>query len=538
MTPRATRRGRTAPETQPTEHEAPWTRAAARMGAVTAVSRGFGFLRVLVIAAVLGTTYLGNAFQAANSVSNVLFELVAAGALSAVLVPTFVQLLDKGDDEEANRLASGLLGIALVGLGIVTVVGIVGAPLLARLLTAGVENDAVAAQQRALETYLLRWFLPQLLLYACGAIATGVLYARRRFAITAAAPIGNTIVMVAALIAFRIVAGPDPTLVLSSTERMLLVIAGTGGVIAFVAILVVAARRSGFSMRPRWNPRDPDIRKLLGLSAWGVLLHANAGILLGAALVVGSSVAGGVVAYQVAFVFFLAPYAVLAQPILTAFLPDLVGDAERGDMGSFAATVRGALDRMATLVLPVSAVMIALALPMMRVVAFGNAEGTGVELLAAALASLSIGLFPYGAFLLLSRVYYALGDSRTPALVAIVCAVVGVVVMAVGASLTNGAARVAALGIGHTAAFCVGALVLGFDVHRRVAARVWDDGLVRAVGVAIAAGGAAWLVAQAIDPHDRLASLVTLVVGGAVALAVFLAGARLARLPMVTRSAA
>ena len=70
---------------------------------------------------------------------------------------------------------------------------------------------------------------------------------------------------------------------------------------------------------------------------------------------------------------------------------------------SFAATVRGALDRMAVLVLPVSAVMIALALPMMRVVAFGRAEGTGVELLAAALASLAVGLFPYGAFLLLSR---------------------------------------------------------------------------------------------------------------------------------------
>ena len=52
-------------------------------------------MRVLVVAAVLGTTYLGNAFQSANSVSNVLFELLAAGALSAVLVPTFVELLDR-----------------------------------------------------------------------------------------------------------------------------------------------------------------------------------------------------------------------------------------------------------------------------------------------------------------------------------------------------------------------------------------------------------------------------------------------------------
>ena len=140
---------------------------------VTAVSRAFGFVRVLVVAAVLGTTFLGNTFQAANSVSNVLFELVAAGALSAVLVPTFVTLLERGDDDEADRLASGLLGLALVGLGLLTLVGVIFAPLIARILTVGVANDAIAAQQRALETYLLRWFLPQIVLYAWGAIATG-----------------------------------------------------------------------------------------------------------------------------------------------------------------------------------------------------------------------------------------------------------------------------------------------------------------------------------------------------------------------------
>ena len=146
------------------------------MGAVTAVSRAFGFVRVLVVAAVLGTTFLGNAFQAANSVSNVLFELVAAGALSAVLVPSFVTLLERGEDDEADRLASGLLGLALVGLGLLTLVGVIFAPLIARILTVGVANDQVAAQQRALETYLLRWFLPQIVLYAWGAIATALLY--------------------------------------------------------------------------------------------------------------------------------------------------------------------------------------------------------------------------------------------------------------------------------------------------------------------------------------------------------------------------
>ena len=83
--------------------------------------------------------------------------------------------------------------------------------------------------------------------------------------------------------------------------------------------------------------------------------------------IVGSSIAGGVVAYQVAFVFFLAPYAIFAQPISTAILPELTDDVARGDLDSFAATVRHALDRMAVIVLPVSAVMVALALPGMRV---------------------------------------------------------------------------------------------------------------------------------------------------------------------------
>ena len=81
-------------------------RSATGMGAAAAVSRVVGGGRVLVIAAVLGTTYLGNAFQSSNTVSNLLFELLAAGALSAVLVPTFVGHLDRGDQPGAERLAS------------------------------------------------------------------------------------------------------------------------------------------------------------------------------------------------------------------------------------------------------------------------------------------------------------------------------------------------------------------------------------------------------------------------------------------------
>src|SRR5688500_8691300 len=174
------------------------------MGAATAVSRMFGFSRVLVIAAVLGTTYLGNTFQASNSFSNVLFELLAAGALSAVLVPTFVALLDAGDDSEAERLAGNVLSRALIGLGVVAVVAVLAAPWIADVLASGAGSEAIEERQVALSTFLLRFFIPQVLLYAVGTVSIAMLYAKRRFAVTAAAPIGNTVVIVTAMIVFRL----------------------------------------------------------------------------------------------------------------------------------------------------------------------------------------------------------------------------------------------------------------------------------------------------------------------------------------------
>src|SRR5688572_33034799 len=109
-------------------------RPALVISAGNALSRATGFVRVVAVGAALGTTYLGNTYQSANLVSNLLFELLAAGILSSVLVPPFVALLDEGRRADAERLAGAVLAPALAVLGVVTVVGLLARPWISRAL--------------------------------------------------------------------------------------------------------------------------------------------------------------------------------------------------------------------------------------------------------------------------------------------------------------------------------------------------------------------------------------------------------------------
>ena len=156
--------------------------------------------------------------------------------------------------------------------------------------------------------------------------------------------------------------------------------------------------------------------------------------------------------------------------------------------------------------------MIALAYPTMRVVAFGGAaKGNGAQLLAAGLASLAAGLVVYSAFLLFARAYYALGDSRTPALVALVSGLVGIAVMIGGGRAFHGAATVGMLGLGHSVAYLVGAVVLGIGLHRRTGA-VWPHALIPAIVAITPFAVVAWWVGAEVEPQSRV--LTALLVAG------------------------
>ena len=235
-------------------------RSTATQTVLTGLSRLTGFGRIVIVTAVLGTTFLGNTYQSANTIPNIVFELFAAGALQAVLVPALVARLDRGDEEGAQRLAGSVLGHTMLALGVFVVVGAAASPFLMRVLVSGVEDAAVRDDQVALGTVFLLVFLPQVLIYDVGLVATAVLHARGRFGVPAFAPAMNNVVVCAAYGVFWWMRRDQPpSLDLSVAEIAVLAGGTTFGVVAFCALPIVAARRTGFLFRFSLDRSDPDV---------------------------------------------------------------------------------------------------------------------------------------------------------------------------------------------------------------------------------------------------------------------------------------
>ncbi|MEJ7845582.1 MAG: lipid II flippase MurJ [Acidimicrobiales bacterium] len=501
-------------------------RAAAIISAWNLVARLTGFARVLALGAALGTTALGDAYQSANLVSNILFELLAGGMLSAVLVPTFVARIEAGDRPGAARLAGRLLGVAGTALAVVVAVGMVTAPLLMRALTAGVGDGADRERQIEVGAFLLVFFLPQVLLYAVGAVASALLQAERRFAAAAAAPVANNLVVIATMIAFAMLAGGSTDLGVSTGPLVVLAIGTTAGVLAMTAVPLVAIRRAGTGLRPRRpapGAERGELRALAGRGLWAAgHLGANQA-LVAVTIVLAGAVTGGVVAYQIAFTFFLLPHALAANPIFTALFPRLAAAAAAGRREAFAADLAAGLRAILFLVLPAAALLAALALPALRLVRVGALDGDGADLVASVLAAYCVGLVGYSGFFLLTRAAYALDDVRSPTVVNAVATVVGIVAMVGAWAAATGDGRVVVLGLVHGAVVTVATVALHRRVVRRTGVAVPVGGaLLRAGVAAAAAAGVAWLVADLVGSATRAEAAAALAAGGGAGVTAYL----------------
>ena len=500
------------------------------MAALTTISRVTGFARVLVVAAVLGATFLGNTYQTANTVPNLIFELAAAGLLQAVLVPSLVGLLDRGRRDEAEHVAGAVLGAAVLVLLAVAALAAVAAPWIMRALFSGVDDPEIRRQQVRLGVFFLWFFLPQVVLYAYGTVASAMLNAQDRFSLPVFAPVVNNVVVIGAYVTFWLLRdGEAPSLDLSTLEKVVLAGGTTLGVLLFCSVPVVAARRLGWSLRPRLDFRHAEVRALGRRGMWAALYLALTQVLLAVVLVLCNRVEGGVVAFQVALTFFLLPHALFAIPVFTALFPTMSRQAHAQAWDAFRASVASGCRVCAFFLLPATALFIVLGQAMARLVLFGEGTG-GADEVGRIVGALAPGLLGYGLFLLLTRAFYALGDARVPALVNAGVALGGAVLMVVAFTVTDGADRVPALALAHSLTYLLGSAALLTLLARRVPGSVLGDaaGSIAASTVgALAAGGAMVGARHLADGGGRGGALVTLTLGAAAGGAAFFAVQRL-----------
>lgn len=500
-------------------------RAALAVSGWNALSRVTGFVRVLAVGAALGATFLGNTYQSSNLVSNLMFELLAAGLLSAPLVGPLVGLMGRDREDDAERLAGNLLGLALVGLGTLVVVLALAGHSLMRVLMSGVDAAAVQSSAVRLGAFFLWFFLPQVLLYAAGAVASALLAAHRRFAAAAFAPVANNLCVTATMVAFMAMShdgapGLEPAL----GPRLVLALGTTGGVVAMTAVPVVALARRGVRLRPRLDVRDPQLVLVRRLGAWGVVLLGSAQGLIAVTLVLANRVEGGVVAYQMAYTFFLLPVALLAQPFFTTLHPRLAAHAEAARWGSYADDVAAGVRVLVLLVVPATALLAALAEPGLRLVRLGALDAGDARLVARVLVAYALGLAGFAVFQLLARAAAAADCAHLPGLVGVGVMVVGAALMVVAVSAVAGPSRVAALGMAHSVAVTGGAAALWALLRRRHAGATSPG---PALARALAAGACVWLVGTAVvhalGSGGRGGAFLAVAVGGPLAAAAGLA---------------
>lgn len=511
------------------------------MAVATLASRTAGFVRLLVLAAALGLgSRMLDSYNVANTLPNAVYELVVGGAMASVVVPLLARVaLTEPDDGMAY--AQRLLSLVVYGLGAVTVVAMFTAPWLVDVYTPGFTGE-----QRDLAVVFSRFFLPQILFYGVSATAGAVLNIRGRFAAPVWAPLVNSLIVIAVGLAYLAIGGATGIASLTTGHLLLLAVGTTAGVFAQMALVVWALARSGFALRPRLDPRGIGLRRIARLGGWMFVSVVAAQVLLAAATRAASfSGPGGVTAYQNASAVFQVPFAVIALSVMTAMLPRLSRHAVRLDHARITEDLSRAVRLAVVALAPIAAAMLVLG-PQIALLLFahGRSSPAAVALLGAVVATFGVALVPFTGYMILQRGFYALQDTRTPALITAGVSVVGVAGCAAATWLLPRADIVVGIPLAYAAAYTVG-LVAAAAVLRRRLGRIDGRRLLRThARVALAAGlagggGAATACALAPMADSGLgAALVTLTGACVVGAAVYVAVAYLVRLTELRQLAA
>jgi putative peptidoglycan lipid II flippase len=432
--------------------------AAALIAGLTLVSRLAGFARTLVFGKTVGYTQLGDVYQTANLIPNIIFEIVAGGALAALVVPMLAGAVSRGDRRAQGATASALLSWALLILTPLALVVLVAARPITQLLAANASPAELATGTR-----MLRVFAPQLPLYGVSIVLAGVLQAHRRFAWPVLAPLLSSLTVIMAYVTYG-VADPGRDIPEVGAGGELILSAGTTlGVVVLALCLVGPVRRLELPWRPTLRFTGPRRGAVRDLAVVGMITVATQQLTVALAvrLINAARVAGGLVLFTQAQTIYLLPWSVLAVPVATSAYPVLATAFAAGDLRRYDRTLASSTRSVLLLTGLGAGALAGLAWPIAWLFAHLSRTAAvplpvAVPELAQTIIAFAPGLLGYGLFALHSRALYARADNRYAAAATVTGW--GVVALASVATLLTAAAhRLPAI----AAANSLGMLALG-----------------------------------------------------------------------------
>jgi putative peptidoglycan lipid II flippase len=367
------------------------------------ISRVLGWFRLVVIADAVPAPAELDAFFAAFRIPDLLFQLVAAGALSSALIPVIANLLESDLESRAWRVVSTVANLMLGALLVLAVLVLVFADRLVPIYTSGFDPPTMA---RTIE--LTRIMVLSPIFLALGALATSVLNARGRFAASAIAPIVYNLAIIGAALllapSFGVV-GIAVGVVLGSLGHLL--------------VQIRPLQTIGFRYTPRIDAADPAARRALALMAPRAVGMGASQITFVVVTALATTVGvGGVTAFTIAFTLLQIPIGVIGVPLGIVLFPSLSREAASGDRIEFVALLSRSLRLLAVVMIPVGVVAAVLRLETVAIL-FGELDPATIQLSADTFLAFLPGLPAHALIAVLARAFYARQDTLTPVAVAV-----------------------------------------------------------------------------------------------------------------------
>lgn len=392
------------------EEKSKIARSAGVVGLSTLMSRILGFVRDALIANLFGAGMAADAFFVAFRIPNLFRRLLGEGSLTSSFIPVFTEYATRKSREEAAGLANAFFSIALVVLSVVTVTGIIFAPV---IVTAMAHGFSSIPEKFHLTVTLTRIMFPYLLFVGLVALCMGILNSLRHFAAPALSPVILNISIILSAI-FLAPYLKEPVMALPVG----VVLGGIGQLIMQFPFLW----KNGIPLKPHWEPLHPGVVRIGALMAPSIIGLAVTQINVLVDTIVASFLKEGTVSYlYYADRLLEFPMGIFAIAIATAVLPPMSEKAAKNDMNGVKETFSYALRLTLFLTIPAMTGLIAIGVPIISILfqrgifTYSTTIDTSM-----ALYGFALGLPAFAGVRIIVPVFYALQDTRTPVKVAFI----------------------------------------------------------------------------------------------------------------------